>query len=396
MERQADLGAPAATGPRILIIAGEASGDAHGAQLVRRLLARRPDAYVYGIGGDAMAESGVRLVYHHADLSVVGIVEVLGRLRSILGALRWARRTLAHEPPDLVVLIDFPDFNLRVARHAARRQVPVVYYISPQIWAWRQSRIRQIARRVTRMLVIFPFEVKVYERHGVRADYVGHPLMDRYDPEGFEEARRQAYGRYGLSPLYPIIGLFPGSRTVEVRGLLPVMLRAAEALHERFPRAQFLLGQSPSLGETIYDAYLDGVSVPIHRARNGIGPGMAVCDLAVVASGTATLELALFGVPMVVVYRVSAITFLLGRLLVRVPSVSLVNLVAQKAIVPELIQDTLNERSLCEHCLRFLRHAVYAAGVRREVARVGGALGQPGASDRAARIILDTLEGNTA
>ncbi len=377
---------------KILIIAGETSGDLHGARLVEHLLEDCPGLSVYGIGGDEMKRAGVRLSYHASELAVVGLVEVFGRLRTIMRAFRSIKRSLSEDRPDLVVLIDFPDFNLRVARHAARRGIPVVYYISPQIWAWRRGRVRQIANDVTRMIVIFSFEEALYREHDVPVTYVGHPLMDRFDPDRAEEKPEEAYKRYGLSPLYPVLGLFPGSRTSEVRALLPVMLRGARLLHRRFPRMQFLLGQGPGLSDDVYQEMLGKAEIPLVCTREGIGPGTAICDLALVASGTATLEMALLRIPMIVVYRVSRFTFLLARLLVRVPVVGMVNLVSEKAVVPELIQGELTEENLYEACIPFFEHANYYTQVKKDLAKVQALLGAPGASVRAARVVRQILD----
>jgi lipid-A-disaccharide synthase len=215
--------------------------------------------------------------------------------------------------------------------------------------------------------------------------------MDRFDPEAAGREPDEAYGRYGLSPLYPVLGLFPGSRASEVRALLPVMVRAARLIHGRFPRMQFLLGQGPGLGEEVYQEILDKADIPLVRTREGIGPGTAVCDLAIVASGTATLEMALLGIPMVVVYRVSRFTFMLARLLVRVPVIGMVNLVSERAIVPELVQGELTGKNLYEACMPFFEHANYYTQVKKELAKVQGLLGSPGASGRAARAVLEVL-----
>jgi lipid-A-disaccharide synthase len=216
--------------------------------------------------------------------------------------------------------------------------------------------------------------------------------MDRFDPGRDDETPEDAYRRYGLSPLYPVLGLFPGSRASEVRALLPVMLRGAGLLHRRFPRMQFLLGQGPGLDDEVYRQILEKADVPLVCAREGIGPGTGVCDLALVASGTATLEMALLKVPMVVVYRVSRLTFLLGRFLVRVPVIGMVNLVSEKAVVPELIQGELTEENLYEACIPFLEHANYTAEVKKDLAKVRDLLGAPGASARAAGVVIDMLE----
>ena len=378
---------------QILIIAGESSGDLHGAALVRELLRLRPDLKISGIGGDAMAAAGVEIILHASRLSLMGFVEVIGGLREVFAAFRLVKRFLDQERPDLVVLIDFPDFNLRVARRARRRGIPVVYYISPQIWAWRQGRIRRIARDVAHMIVIFPFEEALYRKRGVPVTYVGHPLMDRFGTLDLEAERRRGFRELGLSPLYPVVGLFPGSRASEVGRVLPVLLETAALLRERFPRLQFLLGESPGLDRAIYDPHLTDCAFPVFRVRTGIGPSMAACDLALVASGTATLELGALGVPMIVVYRVSMLTFALGALLVRVPAVGMVNLVPERGVVPELIQGEFNAKLLLEHCLRYLTAATYYFAVKRELGRIREKLGKPGASERAARVMIDLLHG---
>ena len=344
-----------------------------------------------------MAREGVSLVFHSSRLAVVGIIEILGRLREIAKALRWMKRSLTREPPNLVILIDFPDFNLRIARYAARKGIPVAYYISPQIWAWRPGRIRSIAKSVSRMLVIFPFEESLYLRHGVPTTYVGHPLLDTLgETQALEGPERSIWETLDLSPLYPVVGLFPGSRVSEVRNLFPTMIEAADALHRRLPRVQFLLGQSPDLPEEMYAACLKGHSISLQRVRSGVQRAMAICDLAMVASGTATLELALHGVPMIVVYRVSAATWVLGRLLVRVPSIGLVNLISQRSVVPELVQGGFNADTLLEACWEILNNSIYYFTIKQNLSHVRALLGNPGASERAAAVILEMLERSHA
>ncbi len=366
----------------------------HAARLVRQVSRLRPRAEFYGIGGDAMAEAGVRLSYHARDLAVVGLSEILSRAVPIWRALRWVRRTLVEDRPDLAVLVDYPDFNLRAARHASKARVPVVYYISPQVWAWRRSRIRQIRRTVSRMLVLFPFEEDLYRRHGVPATWVGHPLMDAWNEAKAvcADGAGLAHARFGLSPLYPVVGLLPGSRASEVRSLLPTILDGARLLRERHPRIQFLLFEAPALPGDLFSGPLRQTGLEVARVRSEAGRAMALCDLAVVASGTATLELALHRVPMVVVYKVSKATFLLGRLLVRVPSISLVNLVCRRAVVPELLQGELDSQNLCSLCHDLLTRPLYRSEMRRALSEVRTLLGPPGASERAARALLEMLD----
>ncbi len=373
---------------RILIIAGESSGDAHGARLVRQIRDQAPDTLLQGIGGDARESAGVRLILHASRLSVVGVVEVIGLLPEFLKIFRRIKDIFRRDPPDLVILIDFPDFNLRVARQAARHKIPVIYYVSPQLWAWRGGRIHQIRKTVKHMMVIFPFEKALYEKHGVPVTYVGHPLMDHHGIKAAAQDRVQTIRSLGLSPLYPVLGLFPGSRSVEVRSLLPDLLQTARELRNRFPRMQFLLGEAQELKKELYDKIIEDCPVPVTRVRTGIVPVVDVCDLALVASGTATLEVALFAVPMIVVYRVSRFTYWLGKILIRVPAIGMVNLVPQKGVVPELIQGDVNPEMLLEHCVRFFTNAVYYHSIKNELARTRGLLGGPGASKRAARVVL--------
>ena len=369
---------------KILIIAGEASGDLHGSHLVRHLRSMMPDASFFGIGGDAMAREGVSLGIHASQLAVVGVTEIVGKFRVIHRAYSYVKHGLTHDPPDLVILIDFPDFNLRIARHAWRRGIPVVYYISPQVWAWRRGRIKDIARYVSKMLVIFPFEEALYREHGVDVSYVGHPLLDAVT---VMQPSQTLYGEWGLSPIYPVVGLFPGSRYTEVDSVLPAMLEAAVRIRERFPRTQFLVGQAPSLDPRRFDHYLEGQLLPICKVHDHIYSAMRMCDIAIVASGTATLELALLEVPMVIVYRVSRLTYAVGRTLVRVPSIGLANLVSGKRVVPELIQGHVTGERIYESCIPFFTNAIYMSTIRSELKRIRTVLGAPGASRRAAEII---------
>lgn len=376
------------THPTIFMVAGEASGDLHGANLVRHLRPMLPGARFFGIGGEAMAAQGVEIAFDCADLAVVGLTEVVGKMSTILRAFAWAAQSLGTIRPDVAILIDFPDFNLRVAGVARRKGIPVVYYIAPQVWAWRRGRIGRIAERVTKLLVIFPFEEDLFRGAGVDATYVGHPLLDALGEAGPLETD---VADWGLSPLYPVVGLFPGSRPREVDVLLPPMMDAAARLRQVFPRMQFVLGQAPSLDRARIDRLLAGTTVPVRRIDGHTHRAMQICDAAIVASGTATLELAFFEVPMVIVYKVSALTYLIGRSLVRVPSIGLANVVSGKQIVPELIQGEVTGRGIFEACVPLVTNSVYRAAVKKELRRVRAALGEPGASRRAAECVLSIV-----
>ena len=375
--------------PRILISAGEASGDRLGAGLALALRARRPDAELFGMGGERMAAAGVRLLARSSDVAVVGFTEVLGRLPALLRARRALERALAVERPDLFVPIDFPDFHLRVVPRATRAGARVVYFVSPQIWAWRRGRIRAIRRHVRRMLVLFPFEERFYEAAGVPVTFVGHPAVDDpVVPPPFEALRHRA----GLEPGRPAIALLPGSRPSEVGRLLPVLLGAAALLAARRPAPQFLVPLAPGLDPTLVTTRISRAGLDGIRTHAGEFPAiLATCVAGAVASGTASLEAALAGLPMVVVYRMAPLSYAVGRMLVRVEHVALPNLVAGRRVVPELIQGECTARSVAGHLAAFLDQPGLSDRVRAELAFVRARLGAPGAFARAAEAVLAEL-----
>lgn len=375
--------------PRILLSAGEASGDRLGAGLARALLARRPDLELVGMGGAQMRAAGVRIVQDAADVAVVGITEVLKHLPAIRAAMRELEARIA-EGVDLVVPIDFPDFNLRLAAraHAAGRRV--VYFVSPQVWAWRRGRVRQIRRVVRRMLVLFPFECAIYEAAGVPVSFVGHPVAE----QAREFRDRDALCQLArLDPSRGIVALVPGSRRSEVGRLLRPMLQAAELMAARHPRMQWLLTRAPSL-----DA--DWFAASVSEASSGLRPRihcgdfpeiLSICDAGVVASGTACLEAAVVGMPLVVVYRMAPLSHLIGRALVRLPFVALPNLVAGEEVAPELIQGACRPERIAEELLRFVEQPRLAAESRARLAAVREQLGGEGIFERAAEALLEEL-----
>ena len=372
--------------PRLLVSCGEPSGDLYAAELVRELRRERPDLAAFGLGGDRLIAQGVSLLAHVRELAVIGLVEVvrhIGRLHRIY------RRVLAQvdrTPPDLAVLVDYAGFNLRLARALSRRGVPVVYYVSPQVWAWRRGRIRTIRSTVRRMLVIFPFEEEFYRQEEVPVTFVGHPLVDLVapppDPRSF--LRDQ-----GLDPERPVIAVLPGSRTQELHYNLPPITGAIRLLAERRPELQFLIAATPSLDTHPLARSMEGLPVRLVNERTHAVLGSS--ELALVASGTATVETAILGVPMVVVYRLSPLSYALGRRFVRVPHYSMVNLIAGQAVVPELIQKELTPERLADQALALLGDADRASRMRAGLAEVRRRLGAPGASRRAALAVLPWL-----
>ncbi len=297
------------------MVAGEASGDLHGAHLVEAIHRIDPEVRFFGVGGGGLESQGMEILYPSSSLAVVGVTEVLFKLRPIFSALRGLKRALDRRRPDLVLLIDFPDFNLRLARMAHRRGIPVLYYVSPQVWAWRTGRIRQIARWVKKMIVLFPFEVPLYEKAGVEVEWVGHPLLDIVKPS---LQPGEAFRRFGLDPGRRTVALLPGSRTHEIERLLPVLLAAARHLQREVPDLQFVIPVAPGMSKEDLSARTRNVPVPVTLVEGYPYDVMNLAELLITASGTATLEATVLKKPMVILYRVSFFSYLVGRLLVRV------------------------------------------------------------------------------
>jgi len=372
----------------MLVVAGEASGDHHGALVVRELKSREPSLDICGIGGDELAGAGMNILFHCRDLSVLGFAEVFSRAAHILEAYLTIRKQFMEAPPDLIMLIDFPEFNLFVARLARKHRVPVLYYISPQIWAWRRGRAKKIARLVDKMAVVFPFEKTFYDRVGLDVEFVGHPLLDQtIERRPYDDALRYL----GLGESRPVIGLLPGSRYKEVSSLLPVMLDAALLIKKEFPGAQFVVPVAPGI-DTAYVAGMKRTGFSfVHTPPGDFNQTLAVCDLVIVASGTATLQTALMEKPMIILYTVAALTYLLGRMLIKVPHIGLANIVAGKHIVPELIQSDVTPRRIAGEAAAILKNPQRLQVMKNELAAVKHALGGRGASRRVAEIALEMM-----
>ncbi len=344
---------------RALIVTGEASGDLHGANLIRAAREVDPGLAFFGVGGKRMAEAGCEILIPGETLAVMGLVEVLGHFPVIFRAFRRLKRLLtANSRPDLLILIDFPDFNLRLARVAKRVGVPVLYYVSPQVWAWRRGRVKKIARVVDKLAVIFPFEPEFYRGQDIEVEYVGNPLLDEAQVGREREA---ITGAYGLDPLQPVVGLFPGSRRNELKYILETILAAADLLHQRFPGIQFLLPVAPSLEAEEFHRRLAGRALPVTVIHDNIYDVANACDAVICVSGTVTLQTALVGTPMAILYQMAPLTYQIGRRLVRLPHVSLANIVAGREVVREFIQEAGYPGSGC----RGNRQDSYRPAVRR-------------------------------
>jgi lipid-A-disaccharide synthase len=371
---------------RILVSCGEPSGDLYGAELVRHLRGLLPALQVFGLGGDRLAAEQASLVAHVRDLAVVGLLEVVRHLRKLRGIFKTLLDEVDRAKPDLAVLVDYPDFNLRLARELHARGVPVVYYVSPQLWAWRGGRMGAIRRAVARMLVIFPFEEELYRNAGVPVTFVGHPLLDLVKPA---PDRVGFLAGLGLDPEQDLVALLPGSRPQEIAHNLPALAEATDLVSKARPRTQFVVAAAPSVRSDLYTPLLGGRRIPVIVGQTQGLVGAA--RLAWVASGTATVETAILGTPMLVVYRLSSLTYLLGRPFVRVDQFAMVNLIAGRPFVKELIQDGFTAESVASEALRLLGDEDAVRAMRNDLRAVKGRLGGPGASGRAAEAVRQEL-----
>lgn len=378
--------------PTVLISCGEASGDLYAGALAQALRSLAPAVRVLGLGGECLAAAGGELVGHYRGLAVTGIAEAARVLPRSLQMYRRLVRTARDARPDVAVVIDFPDFNFRLAGALKRLRIPLVYYIPPQLWAWRSGRMRRLRELADRILVIFPFEPAIYARAGTAATFVGHPLVELARPT---EDRGSFLEHAGLDPAAPVIALLPGSRPNEVRAILPTLTEATAAISAAEPRAQYLLARAPGLPSDLFRQ--SGSSLPLPRAVTAVegraDDVLAACDVVVTASGTATVQAAIHERPMVVVYRVSPLTYAIGRRFVHLDTFAMVNLVAGERVAPELIQDAFTPEAVASEALRLLAPGEPRDRALRGVRAVREKLGGPGASLRAAEAVLDLAAG---
>lgn len=370
-----------------MLVVGEASGDAYGAQLVEALHRRDGSLRIYGVAGEQLRRTRFDALFSVDKLTGMGLIELFGNLGNLWRAYRILKRALRERRPDLLVLIDFPDFNLRLARLAKALGIPVLYYVSPQIWAWRRGRVRQIARWVDRMAVIFPFEAPFYERHGVNVSFVGHPLLESVRATS---DRAQMLGNIGLDPDKLAVALLPGSRHGEVSRHAPVMARAA-ALLARDRNVQFFCVCASTIDADDVAAQLASSRLRIPVVHNDRYSAIHSADLVWAASGTVTLEAALLGRPMIIIYRLSPLTYLIARLLVRVEHIGMANLIAGERVVPELIQGEATPERIAAESRPLLDSAETRAAVREKLLGLRERLGGPGAADRVADLALGMM-----
>lgn len=371
----------------VMIVAGEPSGDIHGGRLARELLELSPRTRLFGMGGERMETAGVELVRRIGRTGVVGFWEVYKDIGRYWKIFRDLVRVMEERRPRAVILIDYPGFNLRFARQAHKRGIKVVYYISPQLWAWGKRRVKKVRRYVDRMVVIFSFEKEFYRLHGIEADWVGHPLAGTLDRSLEPAGCRRKLGVSGS----PVIGLLPGSRKSEIENILPVLLAAAAELKKDFPGAEFLLPVAAGDLKPLVLGILESASVPVRTEDRAGQEIIAAADLLLAASGTVTLEAAIFATPLVIVYKLSFFTWFFIRMMIRIPYIGLVNIVAGKKIVPELIQYGARPAAIARTARAILTRPELRDRMIGELRRVGRDLGEPGSSRRAARVILKAI-----
>jgi lipid-A-disaccharide synthase len=367
---------------QVMLVVGEASGDIHAAHLVKALTEKDQTLRFFGVAGEQLKRTDFDVLFDASDLSGMGLVELVGSVRNIWKAYRILRRAMRERRPDLLVLIDFPDFNLRLARLAKELEIPVLYYVSPQIWAWRRGRVHQIAQRVDHMAVVFPFEVPFYEKRGVKVSFVGHPLLDIVRTR---ESRESLLTQIGLDTGKQTIAILPGSRRGEIAYHLPILLQAALRLNQD-AKMQFLVIRASTVNRRELEAVLERIPLKIPIVEDQRYDAVNACDLAWTASGTATVETALLLKPMIVVYRVSWLTYAIAKILVRVKHVGMVNIMAGERVVPELIQADFTAESVVKETRNLLGNEELRERIVRKLFALREKLGVPGAACRVANI----------
>ncbi len=376
---------------RIMIVTGEASGDLHGAKLISEVRSLLPDTEFFGVGGHKMASAGCDILIPGEKLAVMGIVEVLGHFPVIWTSFQKLKGLLTGgNKPDALVLIDFPEFNLRLARHAEKAGVPVLYYVSPQVWAWRRGRVKKIAAVVDSLAAIFPFEPALYHGLDILVKYVGHPLLDEFDESGNCQDLRPGLQ---ISPDRKVVGLFPGSRRNELRYMLDTLVASAQLIFKKNPKVHFLVPIAGTLAkEEIQSHFPEDLPISFIGADDATIYDVAKsCDTILTVSGTVTLQIALVGTPMAILYKLSPVSYAIGKRLVKVDHIGLANIVAEKRIVPEFIQEMATPEALADEALRVLDDPVYAETMREGLKEVNTKLGEPGCSNRVAKMLVDMM-----
>jgi lipid-A-disaccharide synthase len=373
---------------KILIVAGEASGDILGANMIRAAHALEPDLEFFGVAGTRMQQAGCSLLRPSSDLAVMGLVEVVRHLPRIWSVYRDIKRVLnsEHSRPDVVVLIDSPDFNLRIAKIARKAGVPVLYYVSPQVWAWRRARVHTIARDVDKLATILPFEPEYYSGLDIDVRYVGHPLLDEVDIQTPAEDFR---AEHDLGEASPVIGLLPGSRRNEIHYALPTILEAAQLLKQRYPDVGFLMPVASGLDRKLLLDHILARGLDVKLVDDTIYTSVAACDAVIAVSGTVTLQTALVQIPMVIIYKGSALTYAIGKRLVSIKHFGLPNIVAGRRVIQELLQNEANPEAIAAEIERIIEDGEYRKTMLADLADIRVRMGTPGCSERVARMVLE-------
>ncbi|HEY8036328.1 MAG TPA: lipid-A-disaccharide synthase [Methylobacter sp.] len=373
---------------KILFSAGESSGDQHAANMFLELKKQQPDIKGIGMGSAKMAQAGIDIRYDSANIAVIGVVEVIKHYAEIRRALKLMQQLVATERPDLLVCVDYKEFNFKLARYAKQQGIKVLFYVSPQVWAWRPGRVKAYGKVIDMMAVIFPFETAYYDAENVPVRYVGHPSVDKVHAQFGKD---EDLARFGLDQNKPIVGLLPGSRANEIKRMLPVMLAAAEKVLAGLPSCQFILPQADSISDALLEEYITQSPLTITVIKNQPYDVIQCCDAVMTTSGTATLEIALLTVPMVIAYKLSTLTYWLGKWLVNTPFIGLPNIVSGKGVIKELIQHDATAENLSAEVMRILTDKAYSDQMRENLNQVKQQLGQGGGSKNMAQLALEML-----
>ncbi len=374
--------------PKIMFSAGEVSGDQHAAHMFQEMQKQQADIQGIGMGGAKMRQAGIDIRFDSSNIAVIGLVEVIKHYAEIKAALKLMQQLLGTEKPDLLVCVDYKEFNLKLARFAKKLGIKVLFYVSPQVWAWRPGRVVTYGKAIDMMAVIFPFEVAYYEAENVPVAYVGHPSVDKVHPQ---RSRAEDFVDFDLSAEQPVVGILPGSRINEIKRMLPVMLQAAEVLQQKHSTVQFILPQADSITDDLLQSYLQHCPLTIKVVKSQAYDVIQCCDAIMTTSGTASLEIALLQVPMVIAYRLSGLTYFLGKYLVKSKFIGLPNIIAAKGIIKELIQHDVSADNLANEIERLLFDQAYRHQMLLALTDVKNKLGEGGGSKNMADLALGML-----
>ena len=377
----------------IMISAGEASGDLHAANLVTALREIDPTIKVHGMGSDRMRDAGVEILYDCRDIAVMGIVEVLAKWGTIMGALDILKQSLVDNPPDLLILVDYQEFNMKLAKAAKKLGIKVMFYIGPQVWAWRSHRVKKIGRHVDMMAVLFPFEEAFYQKANMPVRFVGNPLVDEVKAT---MSLAQAQTKFDLDPALKTIGLFPGSRRSEICRLLPTALESAAIIHKQYPDTQFIIPLAKSVSvEELAPMLAPYPELPVKIAHSHIHDIMQCCYAVISASGTATLETALMTTPMVIIYKMAGLTYNIMKRMITIDHIGLPNIVAGKEVVKELLQEQASAENIADEILHMLNDPAYHQSVTDELQAIRNKLGTSGGSQKVAELAYEMLNNDS-